>query len=194
MRNSVLLLAAVLLIAACNNDKKEKSTGKNADVDAKHLITKEGIGDIKIGMTRTDLEKLLNQTLVMKHANDTGEVWADTAIAKYGDIEVSLYFEKVYSEVPTKEMELFGVGTSSPLCKTPTGIGVGDDRNAVLAAYEDNPINMGPESVMVNDTTWALSKTDYYINVNDDKWDKELVFRLVNKKIVTIEASVQMGD
>jgi len=35
-------------------------------------------------MTTTDLEKLLKQSLVMKHANDTGEIWVDTATVKYG--------------------------------------------------------------------------------------------------------------
>jgi len=145
-------------------------------------------------MTTTDLEKLLKQSLVMNHANDTGEIWVDTATVKYGEIDIDLYFQKMYSEEPANEMELYGLGTSSPLCKTETGLGVGDDRSAILAAYEDNPINMGPESVMVNDTIWALSKTNYFIYISDDKWDKQLVFRLVNKKVASLEAIVAMGD
>lgn len=193
MKNSLLLLAVLLHLAACK-DKQKSSAQTDKKVASEYLISKEGIGELKIGMTRTELEKLLKQSLVMKHANDTGEVWSDTATANYGKMEVTLYFQKSYSETPTDEMELIGLSTNSPLCKTATGIGVGDDRDAILAAYEDNPITMGPESIMLNDTTWGLSKTNYYIHVSDEQWDKQLSFLLVNKKVATLEAVLQMGD
>lgn len=196
MKNSLLLLATVLLLAACKENTKQKSSVQtdNKPVSSEYLISKEGIGELKIGMTKTDLEKILKAPLIMKHAKDTGEVWVDTATATYGKIGVSLYFQKQYSEKPTDEMELSGISTSSPLCKTPTGLGVGDDKSAILVAYEDNPITMGPENIMLNDTTWTFSKTNYFIHVSDDKWDKQLSFLLVNKKITTIEAGIQMGD
>lgn len=194
MKNSLLLLATVLLLASCK-DKEKSSAKKDKDpVSSEYLITKEGIGELKIGMFQADIEKLLKQSLVMKHTKDTGEVWSDTATVTYNKMEVTLYFQKSYLEAHPEEMELFGLSTNSTLCKTATGLGVGDDRNAILAAYEDNPINMGPESVMVNDSTWALSKTNYYINVSDDKWDKQIIFQLINKKVATIQASLAMGE
>lgn len=145
-------------------------------------------------MLQKDIEKILGQPLVMRHANDTGEIWVDTAIAKYNDIEVELYFQRSYVEENSDQMELMALSTSSPLCRTIDGLGVGDDREAILAVYQDNPINMGPENVMVNDTTWALSKTNYYINVSDDKWDRQIIFLLVNKKVKSVQASLAMGD
>lgn len=194
MKNSLLLLATVLLLASCK-DKEKSSAKKDKDpVSTEYLITKEGIGELKIGTFQADIEKLLKQSLVMKHAKDTGEVWSDTATVTYNKMEVTLYFQKSYLEAHPEEMELFGLSTNSTLCKTATGLGVGDDRSAILAAYEDNPINMGPESVMVNDSTWALSKTNYYINVSDDKWDKQIIFQLINKKVATIQASLAMGE
>ncbi len=195
MKSILTVFIATLIIAGCSqSDKKKNSQADNKPGDAKYLLSKEGIGDLKIGMLQKDIEKLLGQSLSMKHRNDTGEVWMDTAIAKYGDIEVELYFQKTYSEKPADEMELFALSTGSPLCKTASGVGVGDDRSAILAAYEDNPINMGPESVMVNDSTWTLSKTNYYINVSDDTWDKQIIFQLINKKVATIQASLAMGE
>ncbi len=195
MKSFLTVLIAALIIAGCSQgDKKKISKTDKKSGDAKYLLSKEGIGDLKIGMLQKDIEKLLDQSLSMKHRNDTGEVWMDTATAKYGDIEVELYFQKMYSEEPAHKMELFALSTSSPLCKTASGVGVGDDRSAILAAYEDNPISMGPESVMVNDSTWALSKTNYYINVSDDKWDKQIIFQLINKKVATIQASLAMGE
>ena len=196
MKNTLLLFAAVLFLAACKENAKEKSSTKtdNKPASSEYLISKEGINELKIGMTKTDLEKILKTSLTMKHANDTGEVWMDTSTATYGKIEVMLYFQKQYSEKPTDEMELMGISTNSPLCKTATGLGVGDDKSAILVAYDDNPITMGPENIMINDTTWAFSKTNYYIHVSDDKWDKQLSFLLINKKITAIEAGLQMGD
>lgn len=195
MKSFLTVFIATLIIAGCSqSDKKKNATTDKKPGDAKYLLSKEGIGDLKIGMLQKDIEKLLNQSLSMKHRNDTGEVWMDTATAKYGDIEVELYFQKSYSENPVDKMELFALSTGSPLCKTASGVGVGDDRSAILAAYENNPINMGPESVMVNDSTWTLSKTNYYINVSDDTWDKQIIFQLINKKVATIQASLAMGE
>ena len=41
-------------------------------------------------------------------------------------------------------MLLNGVETTSSLCKTASGIAVGDEKSAILPAYEDNPDQYGP--------------------------------------------------
>ncbi|MEQ1675104.1 MAG: hypothetical protein ABL876_00305 [Chitinophagaceae bacterium] len=197
MKKIFIPLIVLSAFISCGKKNKQNNSGvpDNKKETAQYIISKEGIGDLKIGMTQTELEKLLNQKMVMLHANDTSDIWSDTARVKYKDIAVSLYFERQYSEdKDAKVMQLMAVETSSTLCKTATGLGVGDERAAILTAYEANPIDMGPESEMVNDTTWVLSKTKYYINVKDDKWDKEIVFRLVNKKVASIEATLILGD
>lgn len=194
MRKILLFFLAIAVLESCGSKDNSTSSGKKP-AEAAHTISKDGIGDIKIGMSQEELEKVLNQKLAMRHANDTGEVWSDTATVKYKDMDLSLYFQMIYHETArTEMMQLSGVETGSPLCKTATGLGVGDNRAAILAAYEDNPIDMGPENEMVNDTTWVLSKTKYIIYVKDDKWDKELIFRLVNKKVASLEASLLLGD
>lgn len=195
MKNVFILFFATLIVLGCNQKSKKETTRQpdNKTENTGYVITKDGIGDLKIGLTQDDLEKLLKQKLLLKHANDTN-AWADTATVKYREIDLSLYFERIYDDGTTRNFQLSGLGTSSPLCKTATGIGVGDERSAILAAYEDNPIDMGPESEMVNDTTWAPSKTKYYINVKDDKWDKQIIFKLINKKVASLEASIMMGE
>jgi hypothetical protein len=189
------LLVAVTLFSCKQKDKQQ--TTKEPDKKTEntgYIITKDGIGDIKIGMTQAELEKLLNQKLVLMHAKDTGDFWNDTAMVKYKEIDVSLYFEKMYDDEDAHNLQLSGLGTSSPLCKTATGIGIGDEKQAILAAYDDNPIDMGPDYDIINDTTSVPSKTKYSINVKDEKWDKELVFRLVNKKVAALEASILLGE
>jgi hypothetical protein len=195
MKNFFFLLIATGLFSCNQKDKKETVKQPEKKIEnTGYTITKDGIGDIKIGMTQAELEKLLNQKLTLRHTNDA-DAWSDTATAKYKDIEVSLYFDRQYNEnEKIKIMELMGVSTSSPLCKTANGLGVGDERLAILSAYEDSPIDMYPESEMVNDSTWVPSKTKYNINVKDDQWDKAIIFRLLNKKVASLEASMIMGD
>lgn len=197
MRSLFISLFSVFALLGCNQKDKQKNSNQpdKKNENSAYTISKEGIGEIKIGMTQAELEKLLNQKLILKHANDSGDVWADTATAKYKDIEVSLYFERQYNEDDNiKVMQLFAAETSNPLCKTETGIGIGDEKSTIVAAYDDNPINMGPEYEPVNDSTWLPSKTKYSISVKDDKWDKELIFHLVNKKVNSLAASIIMGE
>jgi hypothetical protein len=191
MKKLLPLLLATVTIISCNQkdkqpDKKVENTG--------YIFSKDGIGDIKIGMTEQELEKLLNQKLVLKHAKDTGDVWNDTAMVKYKDIDMSFYFERMGNEEDMKNLQLTGVETSSSLCKTATGMGIGDDKMAIISAYDDYSVDMGPEFEMVNDTTWLPSKTKYSISIRDDKYDKELVFHLLNKKVASIGAAIIMGE
>ena len=191
------LFIIMLIFAACNNKPNQPRTDsyttkvvQNND----YLFSKDGIGDLKIGMKQTEVEKLLNQQFKFNSIKDSAGYWQDTVKAKYKEIEVSLYFERQYIDDDSSIMQLAGVETSSALCKTASGIGIGDEKSTIISAYDDNPIYMGPEFEPVNDTTWLPSKTKYNINVKDDKYDKELIFHLLNKKVVSLEAAIIMGD
>ena len=192
------LLILMLIFVACSNNKADKprtDSGSTKVVQNNdYLVSKDGIGDLKIGLKQTEVEKLLNQQFKFNSIKDSAGYWQDTVKAKYMEIEVSLYFERQYIDDDSSIMQLAGVETSSSLCKTASGIGIGDEKSTIISAYDDNPIYMGPEFEPVNDTTWLPSKTKYNINVKDDKYDKELIFHLLNKKVVSLEAAIIMGD
>lgn len=198
MKSILLLLAAAIIILSCNQKKKSdnsKPAEKN-NGDTTYVVSKYGLGEIKIGMSQEELEKLLKVSLVLKHAKDSEEAWMDTAVAKYRDIEVSLYFQPRYNEdqEAPRVMELFGVESGSSLCKTAAGVGIGDDNIAVISNYGENYINMGPEFEQVNDSTWKPSKSKYNIHVSNNDDDKEFFFNLVNKKITSLGVSIAMGE
>ena len=195
MRNLFIFFFAAFTILSCNQKSKQPAAKQpdNKTENTGYVITKDGIGDLKVGMTKSEVEKLLGQKFNLKSATDS-TAWQDTALAKYKDLDVSLYFERQYSEESSYDMQLTGVSTSSSLCKTALGIGIGDEKSTIISAYDDNPIDMGPDYETVNDSTSVPSKTKYSINVKDDKWDKELVFRLVNKKVTSLQASILMGE
>lgn len=192
MRNLLFFLLLPFTFFSCKQkdkkdpDKKTENTG--------YTISKDGIGELKIGMTQTEVETLLNEHFDFNAMKDSAGYWTDTVKTKYKDMDVTLYFERLYIDDDSSTMQLSGLETSSSLCKTGTGIGIGDEKSSILPDYEDNPIDMGPEWVAVNDSTWELSKTKYAIHVKDDKWDRELIFHLVNKKVASLEAAIIMGD
>ncbi len=189
-----LLFCSVLAIVFFSCKQKDKKQPAKKVEKTGYIISKDGIGELKIGMSQSEVENLLSQKFTFKHAKETTGSWADTVTSKYKDLDVTLFFERQYSDNDAFIMELIGLQTNSPLCKTADGLGIGDEKPAIITAYDDNPINMGPEYERVNDTTWLPSKTKYNINVRDDKYEKELVFHLLNKKVVSLEASMIMGD
>ena len=193
MRNLFFGFLIVFSFLACKTKQDKKEPAKKIE-NNDYTISKNGIGKLKIGMTQNEVGDLLNKHFSFNAMKDSAGYWNDTVKTKYMDMDVSLFFERQYSENDNGVMLLNGVETTSSLCNTASGIGVGDEKSAILPAYEDNPINMGPEWESVNDSTWAMSKTKYSISVKDDKWDKELVFHLVNKKVVSLQAGIIMGD
>lgn len=196
MRSLFFISFLAIAVYSCNQ-KDKQSNAKQTDhkiENTAYTISKDGIGELKIGLTQAEVEKLLNQRFQFNALKDSAGYWQDTVKTKYREIEVSLYFERQYVDEDSSMMQLAGVETSSPLCKTASGIGIGEEKPAIIAAFDDNPINMGPEFEQINDSTWSPSKTKYSINVRDDKYDRELIFHLINKKVSSLQASIIMGD
>lgn len=193
MRNLFFGFLIVISFFGCKPKQDKKEPAKKIE-NNDYIISKNGIGKLRIGMTHTEVGDLLNKHFTFNAMKDSAGYWNDTVKTKYKDMDVSLFFERQYNDNDNTVMLLNGVETTSSLCKTASGIGVGDEKSAILPAYEDSPINMGPEWEPVNDSTWAMSKTKYSISVKDDKWDKELIFHLVNKKVVSLQAGIIMGD
>ena len=90
-----------------------------------YLISMNGIGALKIGMSQAEVEKMLNQKFVLRNALDTAVSHHDTATAKYKNSNVQLFFQRQYTAENIYSMYLMGLKTKSPLCKTETGIGIG---------------------------------------------------------------------
>jgi len=194
MRKFILPLIAISLFCSCNQKGQNTTEPTKKNTKFKYTISKDGIDDLKIGLTEDQVNKLLGTNFQFETNEDSTGYWQDTVKAKYKDIDVSLFFFRETYDKDSVWMQLMGVETSSDQVGTATGIGVGDTKHDVIPSYEENPITMGPEWVQINDTTWDMSKTKYSINVKDDKWDKQLIFHLEDKKIVSLGASMIMED
>lgn len=195
MKSILSLISLLIILNSCKEQpqRRDSEKGKNNYEDPEYVLTKNGLGAIKAGMKKDELEKLLGQTIVLKEQEDE-QSWLDTAEAKYKDLEIELYFHKVYSENESPVYELSGLSTKSTLCKTNTGVGIGSTKQQIIDAYPNHVINMGPESVQVNDTTWKFSPNKYFIRINDEAWDKHLEFRLTDNKVTRIDVGYLMAE
>jgi hypothetical protein len=158
-----------------------------------YTLSFEGIGPIKIGMTQAELEKLLNKKFILKNALDTAVSWNDSATVKYKRIEVMLFFQRAYTAENIYYMYLIGLRTSSLLCKTKAGVGIGAEKLKIVTAYEANNILMGPQYES-EDAAAIKSKTKYLITIKNDTWDRRISFYLSNKKTVAIEVGIIFND
>ncbi len=157
-----------------------------------YRVTMTGIGTLKLGMKKAEVEKMLNKKFTIKPIASENESYYDTVKTKYKTIDVALYFEKYYKEDSTMEVTLAGMRTTSPLCKTAAGIGIGADKLRIISAYEFSPLFLAPEFEDENYT--KISRTKSTITVSSYDEDGAILFYLTNKKVTAIEISYSYGD
>ncbi|MGQ0739255.1 MAG: hypothetical protein ACT4OJ_09370 [Bacteroidota bacterium] len=177
-----LLLPFLFLLAACGGKKEDKKPGQNENTD--YLVSLDGIGLVKTSMSQEELEKAIQQKISLANPTDTiSGSWMDSAFIKYKDAELRLTFVRTYAyeAKDSFHMRLTEISTTSPLCKTAGGIGIGSTKQQVVNAFDNYRIYMGPEYIMVNDTTWGRSKTLYSISVREDREGPQIVFYLNRK-------------
>lgn len=150
----------------------------NAQVND-YMVTMGGIGAIKIDMKQNELEKLLNKKIPLTNPWDTiSGAWYDSAKLKYKGIDLRIEFQRTYTAENSFYMRIIAMETSSPLCKTISGIGVGTDKLKIIAAYEDYTLIVTREAIIARD--------------NDE--ERMIIFNMSNKKVVSIEVATYFND
>lgn len=192
-----LLLPLLLFLAACGSKQEDTKPGKNENTD--YLVSLDGIGPVKTAMSQAELEKVIKQKVLLTNPTDTvTKSWMDSVTIRYKDAELILTFVRTYaySTIDSFHMRVDDVTTRSPLCKTADGIGIGSTKMQVINAFDNYKIYINPEYIMVNDTTWGLSKTQYSISVREDREGPQIVFYLSRKdnKVYSIEVGTFYDD
>lgn len=145
-----------------------------------YLISLDGLGSLKIGMPLADLQKQLQTKIILKVINIDSVVLTETVKAKYKGVPVELDLIKRGDNT----IVLDGISTSSPLCKTKSGIGIGATKLQIIAAYDGLHIDARPSYTEVGDTL-IKSKTKSSITIKRDTEGYAIVFQLLNKKVVS---------
>ncbi|OSZ81099.1 hypothetical protein CAP36_07635 [Chitinophagaceae bacterium IBVUCB2] len=179
-----------IVIGACTSAQKKEQ-----------IISMQGLGELKLGMSQAEVEKLLNEKIVLPNSLDTVTYnYQDTAKTKYKNINVQLEFNRSYYAPNVFRMRLIGIRANSPLCKTATGIGVGTDRLKIITAYDNYHVNIQPGFVNYFQTEEGPGKST--LSVLDDAastmeyWSDAytMVFYLLNKKVVSFELKAKLKD
>lgn len=145
-----LVLSATLLIAQNN----------------KRVLNFDGIDQLKLGMNKAELEKLLGKKIILKHIW-IDEIYTETVEVTYKGIKFELMLMRSYEDTARLE----SVTTGSPLYKTAEGIGIGSDQNSIINTYENHLL---------------IITGDWITLANIDDIRSSIVFTMKNKKVVQI--------
>ena len=132
-------------------------------------------------MSLEELEKVLKTKITLKVINVDPVVLMETITARYKGIDVDITLIKWQDN----EVVVEGISTRSPLCKTKSGIGIGSTKLQIIAAYEGYYIDAVPDYTEEGDAL-LKSKTSSTITVKEDEEGYAIVFKLRNKKVVSI--------
>jgi hypothetical protein len=147
-----------------------------------YLLSLDGIGPLKLGMPLIEMEKLLQTKVVLKVIDIDSVRLTETVKAKYKGIDVELNLFKRQDNI----IALDGISSSSPLCKTKSGLGIGSTKLQIIAAYEGYHIDAKPVYDYDNDKP-VKSKTMSTVTVKEDEEGYAIIFSLVNNKVVSFE-------
>ncbi len=184
-----ICLAFFMMAATC-------TTAQNKD----YLISMDGLGALKLGMSQARVEKLLNRKIPLTHHLDTiNNFYQDTAKLTYKNIPVQLEFNRSYTAPNQFYMRLIGIRASSPLCKTASGTGIGSDKLKILTEYNDYHIKIQPGYVSYYATEEGKGKSTISIlddaaSLGDGSDAYTTVFYLLNKKVVSFELKAKLKE
>ena len=166
-----------------------------------YLITMEGLGELKFGMSQAKVEELLKKKIVLtKNYLDTlNGYYEDTAKVIYKNISVQLEFQRSYNAPNEFYMRLIGIRAKSPLCKTVNGIGIGTDKLKIIAAYDNYHIAIQPGYYNYFETEKGIGKSTITIlddgaSTMDGSNAYTMLFYLFNNKVISFELKAKLND
>lgn len=182
----ILLTSLMIVLVACQSKKNSESTGTIENTD--YLVSLEGIGPVKTEISQAELEKTLDQKIMLSNPTDSvSGSWEDTATVRYKDAGLLLRFVRTYAyqDPDSFHMRVTAIHTESPVCKTEKGIGVGSGKTDILEAYPMNMIYMSPG--YDNDSDTIYSKHLYTVTVRDGREGAQIIFFLRDQKVYALE-------
>ena len=145
-----------------------------------YLLSLDGVGPIKLGMPLTDLEKVLKTKVTLKVIDVDSIVLVETINAKYKAIDLTIDLIKRQDYIAVD-----GISTSSPLCKTKSGLGIGSTKLQIIAAYEGYFIDATPVFIYDADEKRQKDKIKSTITIKEGEEGYAIVFSLVHNKVVS---------
>ncbi len=151
----------------------------------KNLISFNGIGELKLGMSLAEAEKLLKVKLILKHIGIDDEL-EDTFDVKYQGRDLRIFLKEAYDNKQAVAL-VSKVHTKNSFFRTSQGLGIGSDRLKIISSLSENTLHAGPD--YVEDNYPERSKTRASIIVVNEENTHVMIFRLNNKKVISVEVN-----
>lgn len=164
----------VYAVVSCSNNS---STPTDPPQNKNYLVSMTGIDSIQLGMTKVELEKLVNTSLDLQHIKAGN--WSDTIKVKYKGMDLTLCIEGDNE----KDATLRGIETTNPSCRTSAGLGVGTEKIKVIDTYPINTKYIAPEY----EEYPVRSITRSAVAVMDTLDTRALVFHIIKRKVISVE-------
>jgi hypothetical protein len=163
-------------------------------INTDYQVTLAGIGPFKINMAKAEIEKLLGKKIATPHNTNHDSYNNDTVAITYKDVNLNMVFYQEYLAENKTETALFSIYSNSPLLKTKSGIGIGDEKAKVLSTYDDYSLNIYFDFDDDGKGNYKKSKTNSSILLFGENSVSTLRFKMINKKITEFEVSIYEGD
>jgi hypothetical protein len=157
-----------------------------------YILSEQGLGQLKIEMSQTEVEQLLKQKFKLLNLMDKDGPWLDTAKATYKNVPVTLYFVRHFEGEDKFEVVLYGIRISTTHFKTSSGITIGTDKSRIVDAYQSCIVTLWPD--FIDDTYTKRSRTNHTASVYCDEDANALYFYMTNKKVKAIEVTRRPSD
>ena len=158
MKHSYLFLLFIALIS-CNQEKKKEIV---IPVDPKFLITCDGIGEVKLSYSYTDLEKKFGKTVLSEHENNrTGKF---TTLWENDPKQINIFWNE--SSQPYKTIKYIEAVDGMAPYMTSDSIGVGITlrdlvkKNGSMAITFNNFTNVASPGKIIHFTNGVIPKNN----------------------------------
>lgn len=153
-----------------------------------YQVSLSGIGAIKVDMSKTALEKLINSKITITTINKDDYI-IDTIKIIYGHIDLEVAFYNKYISGDNYETSIHSISGRSPLLKTKSGIGIGDDKIKIIKTYETYYLEIFP--IFTDEKNTLKSKSQ--VTLHGDAQPNIIVFDLEDNKVVSFTVSIFEG-
>ena len=169
MRSYLLLFC--LGLAFCLNAQRNNEMNFNS------------MGELKLGMSKAELEKLLNSKFTLKHIHIDDEL-EDTFNVKYKGMDMQIFMKEAYDD-STQVAVVNKIHTKNTTFKTSGGVGIGSDWLKIINSLPGYTLHVERDY----DKYPVRSKTRSTIIVTNPDSEHVMVFRLLNKKVISLEVN-----
>ena len=164
-----------------------------SQISNEFLVGLAGIGSIKLGMTVAELERTTGQKIKTSLSKENKEYMMDTIRLNFKGAEFQITLYNEYLDQDKYQVAIYSITCSSPLCKTRSGIVIGDDKMKIVSIYDTYYMEIAPFTEEVGNGQYKPSKTKSTVTIHGQEENGIIIFNLNSNKVNSFTVSIFEG-